>query len=472
MAGAGPSPFYSLQDLQAAQDAPGGLDPSDPNVAFDTQAAQPVPDIDAQYAAAANAWQQAAGPEPAQTAFAQAPEPPAAEPADPYAPYAGMPAPMPPQPPPTLADRMQMYQQMALAQYGRFKQPLREASPVGLLRNILTGGAQAHANAVQAERENIKIAHDNAAIDMRAMDAARAMWAADSTREMAELRLGLSQINTQLDVLRFHSEQGSREFQRARQAYEDKRQQYIDALEGRAPETAPPMGAPPGTPPTSYAPPAPGSPLAGGPTGAAAAPSAATTASRRPGESLYDWSQRRKVESAGQVAAARAAVPTSTTRTMAETAPKILDLVQQVEDDLTRVQPGPLASRYKEFMTGTVGVADPAWTSYRTNVGLLTTLLLRMHVGARGGQQMMEHFKGLLNQGRQSPENMKAALEEIRTYAESVSSHGGPPEGTWQGTQQPTTPTAGAPTTTTMPAPTGGAGYATTPSGRRYRIVQ
>src|SRR5437867_4142395 len=115
MAGAGPSPFYSLQDLQAAQDQPGGTDPSDANVGYDT-AAQPMPDVDAQYGAAANAWQQATGVEPAQTAFANAPEP-APGPTDPYAPYADMPAPAPAMPPPSLADRMQMYQQAALAQY-------------------------------------------------------------------------------------------------------------------------------------------------------------------------------------------------------------------------------------------------------------------------------------------------------------------------------------------------------------------
>jgi hypothetical protein len=46
---------------------------------------------------------------------------------------------------------------------------------------------------------------------------------------------------------------------------------------------------------------------------------------------------------------------------------------------------------------------------------------MRMHVGARGGEQMMEHFRTLIDTSKQSPENLKAAIGEIVEYAKSVS---------------------------------------------------
>lgn len=119
-------------------------------------------------------------------------------------------------------------------------------------------------------------------------------------------------------------------------------------------------------------------------------------------------------------------VPTSQTRTMAETAPKVLDLAARVEQlvDQQAKTLGPAASRWNEFMAGKVGAPNPEFTKLRTDVGLLQTALMRMHVGARGGEQMMQHFQSLIDTSKQSPENLKAALEEITAYAKAVQSEG------------------------------------------------
>lgn len=119
---------------------------------------------------------------------------------------------------------------------------------------------------------------------------------------------------------------------------------------------------------------------------------------------------------------------TAATRTMQEASPKVLTLANRVEQDIDEnvKQLGPAASRWSEFMAGTVGAPNPAFTRLRTNVGLLSTLLMRMHVGARGGEHIMEHFKDLMNSGKQSPENLKAAIEEIKLYAQDVQSEGKP----------------------------------------------
>ena len=113
---------------------------------------------------------------------------------------------------------------------------------------------------------------------------------------------------------------------------------------------------------------------------------------------------------------------TSTTKTMRETAPKIKGFVGRIRPlvDAQRQQLGPAAGRWGEFMTGAVGASNPGFARLRTDIGLLQTLLMRMHVGARGGVQLMDHFKNLIDSGKQSPENLLAALDEIEAYAEEL----------------------------------------------------
>lgn len=98
---------------------------------------------------------------------------------------------------------------------------------------------------------------------------------------------------------------------------------------------------------------------------------------------------------------------------------------------------GPGAGRWNEFMTGNVGRSDPQFTKLRTDISLLQTRLMQAHVGLSGSDKMMEHFKNLIDQGYQSPENMKAAMETIQSYLEtyrgmSPNATGGTPKATWK----------------------------------------
>lgn len=113
---------------------------------------------------------------------------------------------------------------------------------------------------------------------------------------------------------------------------------------------------------------------------------------------------------------------TSSTQTMREAAPKVRDLVSKIRTlvDAQKAQLGPLASRWSEFWAGKVGAPNSEFTKLRTDTGLLQTLLMRMHVGARGGTEMMLHFKHLIDTSAQSPENLKAALDEIESYSQGV----------------------------------------------------
>lgn len=122
--------------------------------------------------------------------------------------------------------------------------------------------------------------------------------------------------------------------------------------------------------------------------------------------------------------------PTASTRTMAEAAPKVTSMVDRVSAlvEQQKAALGPAASRWNEFMAGKVGAPNPEFTKLRTDVGLLTTMLMRMHVGARGGEKIMEHFKDLIDVSKQSPENLQAALQEIKQYSVEVA-HGGGSQG-------------------------------------------
>jgi hypothetical protein len=113
---------------------------------------------------------------------------------------------------------------------------------------------------------------------------------------------------------------------------------------------------------------------------------------------------------------------TAATKGMIEMAPTVLNFADRIDPLIDKLNDelGPSSGRWSEFMTGKVGSKNPEYTKLRTDVGLLRTALMRMHVGSRGAVQMMEYFKGLLDQGKQDPENLKAALAEIRQYAHDL----------------------------------------------------
>lgn len=115
---------------------------------------------------------------------------------------------------------------------------------------------------------------------------------------------------------------------------------------------------------------------------------------------------------------------TNSTRTMVEAAPKVKYLADKVDAALAKVEAGPFASRYNEIVSGKIGEPDPDWIHYRSNAKLLASLLMRMHVGARGSDAQLKYFGDLISSGTQSPENMRAVLDDVRDYAATVASQG------------------------------------------------
>ncbi len=114
--------------------------------------------------------------------------------------------------------------------------------------------------------------------------------------------------------------------------------------------------------------------------------------------------------------------PTNDIKVMVQSAPQVLALVDRADSLIDRQieQLGPLKSRWAEFWSGKVGMPNPQFRQLMTDVDLLSTRLMKMHVGARGSVDMMKHFQNILAAGHQSPENLKAAINEIKDYANEI----------------------------------------------------
>lgn len=114
------------------------------------------------------------------------------------------------------------------------------------------------------------------------------------------------------------------------------------------------------------------------------------------------------------------------TKTMIESAPTVDGLASRIDPLIDQLdgELGPGSGRWSEFWAGKVGTKNPAYSKLRTDVSLLQTALMRMHVGARGGGEMMAHFKDIIDQGKQDPDNMRAALSEIRQYVHDLKAKG------------------------------------------------
>lgn len=118
--------------------------------------------------------------------------------------------------------------------------------------------------------------------------------------------------------------------------------------------------------------------------------------------------------------------PTATTRTMAQAAPAVLQLADDLKRRVTAQKQmlGPAAGRWNEFYAGKIGAPNPEFSKIRTDATLLQTRLMKMHTGSNGAVAIMQHFKDILDTGKQSPENLIAALETIEDYAKGVAQEG------------------------------------------------
>jgi hypothetical protein len=94
-------------------------------------------------------------------------------------------------------------------------------------------------------------------------------------------------------------------------------------------------------------------------------------------------------------------------------------LFQAVASDISNLQAkgklGTAASRWNDFMAGKVG-SEPDFAPLRTDMGLLGTALMQSHVGAKGSDAMLEHFKSLADYRISDAPTLLAALSAEHRY--------------------------------------------------------
>lgn len=128
-------------------------------------------------------------------------------------------------------------------------------------------------------------------------------------------------------------------------------------------------------------------------------------------------------------------MPTAAIRSMGETAVTVLPHIEELKNTIHEAAQqgfiGPVAGRvYGDFLAGKVGStgdksADALLGKLRAQDSLVKTAMLRTHFGARGGQQMYEHFANIMNTGVQSEEEMMGALDVMSNFAQGYAHAGG-----------------------------------------------
>lgn len=319
-----------------------------------------------------------------------------------------------------------------------------------LLGSVLTMGMLPLQEHEQAARYNAYADQHNQALMLHAGGIARELVSADEHGKLEDMMQRLKVLDTEMGMARLQLEIGKDRYKRMRDATEpygktpEELQSQGDRGLVQSPDFPDRLTQPPGGITLPHAPGGgfamPGSPLAkaGAPTGPAG------TSAEAPTSDLGELGQRAQKRKSDAKKAETLSIPTGQTRTMAETAPDVIDAINTVRADLKNVKTGPLSSRIQSAGVG-LGFPNAAFQRYQTDVGLLRGLFIKMHAGARGGgnQALINQYKQMLDAGKASPQNMAASLDSLENYVRNVAKHG--PEGLDTSTTT-TTPT----TTTTL----------------------
>lgn len=140
------------------------------------------------------------------------------------------------------------------------------------------------------------------------------------------------------------------------------------------------------------------------------------------------------VPTGGPVFPKSSTMPTSSTRGSAEFANTIIPHIQDMRTLVSQADQkgfiGPGAGRiYSQFLAGTVGStgnpeADRLLGELKATDSLLKTGAMRVHFGAKGGQQMYDHFSELLNSGKQSAAMLNGSLNVLESFMQGYSNAG------------------------------------------------
>jgi hypothetical protein len=352
------------------------------------------------------------------------------------------------------------------------RQPLPETAKPGIWANIMTWGGAGAQHHLKEAAYNQGVEEYNKQLKLWAAEQAKDMVKDYTTSQALSGRANLQQMgfalklqNAELQAQRFAAEEADRRFRQWKDTtFGPPSSADTEAAANRG-EIYAPVQNPFGGGGSRYRlqpkqgggwsmpgpPPAPGSPAAvamGGESGGAA-PGGLTPSP----ENAAAIGRQHKVED-------RQAVPTASTRTRAEAAPKVIALIGEARKALEDAETsgmgvGPGASRWRAGKTA-LGFSDPKFITYKDTVGMLHSLLMNMHTGSRSSELLLKKFEGMGEPQKQSASNMRAMFNMAERYARIVDQHKGaetPDELTAAGIPTSIAPTAGAGTPSTQPTP-------------------
>lgn len=96
--------------------------------------------------------------------------------------------------------------------------------------------------------------------------------------------------------------------------------------------------------------------------------------------------------------------------------PKMDGMLTKLDDPKFAAKLGPTIGRWNTFLSAKVGSVDPEFQDIKETVDLLNTGIMRAHVGARGGGQMLEHFKDAINTDHMDVATLKASLKAAKKF--------------------------------------------------------
>ena len=115
-------------------------------------------------------------------------------------------------------------------------------------------------------------------------------------------------------------------------------------------------------------------------------------------------------------------------KTMKQQAQSVLPELDNALAETDRVagQLGPVQGRWNDFWQGKVGTSDPAYAHYKDEISFISTAITLAHARGRMSNELFEHFQQMFDAGKQSPENMKQALEVSKEWMNSYAQMGEP----------------------------------------------
>src|SRR5487761_91552 len=167
-----------------------------------------------------------------------------------------------------------------------------------------------------------------------------------------------------------------------------------------------------------------------------ATPVTKTSTAETPEDKNKEWDRRNKIEFNQRLAITRAqlenslkrqaassAAPTAQTKSTAEFAKTVDNMVPGIQGEINNLKDklGPSEGRWNQLWVNKGGLNDPDFAALDQDLKMYATAIIRVYFGLRGGQTVLTQLEKDFSEA-QSPEDLKARIEHadkwVSAYAE------------------------------------------------------